>query len=175
MKHVKLLPALALLMMFIPFVQSATAQDTGIEQISPIRAKLMARNGAIMIDVRTPDEVAALAYDVEGIKTIPLSEIKDRMNEIPKDKKIILACASGKRSQKAAVILSNAGYTEIANMEGGIAAWQSKDLAVIKDGKSTTKSCCADPNSKNCNPDGTCKSGNKSNKKACCEDGKKKK
>ena len=57
-------------------ITSSFAQE--IKQISPIRAKLMARNGAVMIDVREANEVKELAYAVEGILTIPLSEIQNR-------------------------------------------------------------------------------------------------
>jgi rhodanese-related sulfurtransferase len=170
MKQVQILTALAFMLMYFPFLQSASAQNNHIEQISPVRAKLMARNGAQMIDVRTNEEIAALAYDVEGIMTIPLNELEDRMDEIPKDQQIILACASGNRSQKAAVLLRNGGYEQVANLEGGIEAWQGKDLEVIIEGNSTKKACCTNPKSKDCKPDGTCKPGSKSDKKACCSD-----
>lgn len=136
-------------------ITSSFAQE--IKQISPIRAKLMARNGAVMIDVREPNEVKELAYAVEGILTIPLSEIQHRLNEIPKNKDIILACASGNRSQKAANFLVKTGYKKVSNMEGGISAWQAKKLEVISKGKTSKKACCANPDSKNCNPDGSCK------------------
>ena len=152
---------------FFTFLAFSNIYAQNIEQISPIRAKLMARNGALMIDVRETDEVKALAYDVDGIVNIPLSEFKDRLNEIPQDRAIIVACRSGNRSSQAAKILHQNGYSDISNMEGGMMAWQAKKLEVITDGLSSKKACCSDPNSKNCNPDGTCKkpSKRKRNKK----------
>ena len=154
--------------------QSANAafQPSQLEEISVFKAKLMARNGALMVDVREKDEVAELAYDVDGIINIPLSEFKARINELPKDKKLIMACRSGNRSLKAANILLENGYTNVVNMKGGMMMWQSKNLGVIQNGKpAVKKACCAHPNSKNCNPDGTCKKGAM---KKCCS-GKNKK
>lgn len=162
---------MALVIMLLA-ITSSFAQE--INQISPIRAKLMARNGAVMIDVREKDEVKELAYDVDGILTIPLSEIETRLGEIPKDKDIILACASGNRSQKAATFLVKTGYKKISNMEGGIAAWQAKKLAVVSKGKTSKTACCANPNSKKCNPDGSCKKTAETTK-ACCSGGSSKK
>ena len=160
-----------LAIMFIPF--SGQAQQAELEQISPIRAKLMVRNGSLLVDVREKNEVAALAYDVVNIINIPLSELESKLAEIPKDKHLIIACRSGKRSQKAANILIDNGYTDLANLDGGILAWQKKNLEVITNGKTTKKACCANPNSKDCNPDGTCKKTTSKKEKACCSSAKK--
>ncbi len=162
---------------FLTFLLSVTSTfGQEVKQISPIRAKLMARNGTMMIDVRERDEVKEVAYDVDGIVNIPLSEIEARMNEIPKDVDVILACRSGNRSAQAASILAKNGYTKLYNMEGGMLAWQEKKLGVIIEGKKAPKkACCANPNSKNCNPDGTCKKGAKgcAKGKKCCSKGAK--
>ncbi|TAK42636.1 MAG: rhodanese-like domain-containing protein, partial [Saprospiraceae bacterium] len=157
MKYLKLLPLFAFAFLFGTI--SAQAQESAsLEQVGPIKATLMVRNGALMVDVREKDEVAELAYDVENIINIPLSELESRLSEIPKDKQLVMACRSGNRSRQAANILIKNGYTNLVNLEGGMLAWQEKNLAVIQGGKSTKKAaCCADPKSKNCNPDGTCK------------------
>ncbi len=166
MKYMKFLSLALLLLTIAPM--SSHAQDSELEEVSVIRAKLMVRNGSTMIDVREPDEVAEIAYDVENVINIPLSQLEDRMSEISKDSPLVIACRSGQRSRRAAIILLENGYTDLVNMEGGILDWEAKDLEVIKDGKSTKKACCADPKSKDCNPDGTCKPGSESKKKACC-------
>jgi len=158
---------------FMLFPLSGQAQQAELEEISPIRAKLMVRNGSLLVDVREKDEVEALAYDVENIINIPLSELENRMSEIPKDKHLILACRSGKRSKRAANILIENGYTNVANLDGGILAWQEKNLEVVTNGVTAKKACCANPNSKDCNPDGTCKKTLKKAKKACCASAKK--
>lgn len=153
----------------------AGKEQVKVEEISIIRAKLMERNDdALMVDVREKNEIAAVAYDVENIVHIPLSEFSDRMSEIPKDKQLIMVCQSGGRSRLAAGTLLQNGYTTVVNMAGGMRAWQAKDLGVITNEKgSSKKACCSDPNSKNCKPDGTCKKGSKDGKKCCASKGKK--
>jgi phage shock protein E len=75
-------------------------------------------SGAIIIDVRTPDEFRDGAYP--KAKNIPLSELGRRMAEIPKDKPVILYCASGARSSSAARAMKQAGYADVINA-GGLA------------------------------------------------------
>lgn len=75
-----------------------------------------------LIDTRTPAE-----YDEEHIADSPLivhSEITQHLEEIPKDKKVILYCRSGRRSMFAQWELEKLGYDNIYNMVGGILAWQ---------------------------------------------------
>lgn len=115
----------------------------------------LSKEGAVIIDVRQPEELEEIAYDVKNIIHIPLGELESRLAEVPKDKQVIVACRSGKRSGKAYDILNENGFTNIANMEGGILEWQEKGLPTITGGEK--KACCSNPNSKDCNPDGTCK------------------
>lgn len=118
-------------------------------------ALVLSKEGALIIDVREPDELAELAYDVEDIKNIPLSELESRSAEVPKDKQVIVVCKKGGRSSQAYEILKGKGFENIVNMQGGMDAWEEKGLPTISGGEK--KACCADPNSKDCNPDGTCK------------------
>lgn len=92
----------------------------------------LSKQDALIIDVREPDELAEVAYDVKNIKNIPLGELESRLAEIPKDKQVIVACKKGGRSSQAYEILKEKGFENISNMEGGMDAWQEKDLPVIK-------------------------------------------
>ena len=83
---------------------------------SIVKQKL--ESGAIIVDVRTPDEFRDGAYP--GAKNIPLSELGRRLDEIPKDKPVILYCASGARSSSAARAMKQAGYADVINA-GGLA------------------------------------------------------
>jgi phage shock protein E len=73
-------------------------------------------SGAKVIDVRTPEEFRDGAYP--GSFNIPLAELDKRLNEIPKDKPIVLYCQSGARSAAAARVLKKAGYTDVVNAGG---------------------------------------------------------
>jgi phage shock protein E len=73
--------------------------------------------GARIVDVRTPDEFADGAYP--GAKNIPLAVLQARMNELePKEKPLVLYCASGARSAQAARILKQAGFSDVINAGG---------------------------------------------------------
>jgi phage shock protein E len=79
--------------------------------------------GAVVVDVRTPSEYAGGHY--EGAINIPVDSISGKLEKIgPKDKPVIVYCASGSRSSAAAGILKAAGYQRVVNA-GGIAAIMS--------------------------------------------------
>jgi rhodanese-related sulfurtransferase len=97
------------------------------ERITPQEAKARLEQGAVLIDVREQDE-----WDqahVEGATLIPLSEFAQRYTEMPKDKEIVLMCAGGVRSARAAEFAAPQGY-KLANLEGGINAWAAAGLAI---------------------------------------------
>jgi phage shock protein E len=82
---------------------------------SIIKEKIAA--GARVVDVRTPAEFADGAY--QGAINIPLSVLPVRMNELePKDRPIVLYCASGARSGQGARLLKKAGFSDVINAGG---------------------------------------------------------
>lgn len=89
-----------------------------------IRARLARGEDVFLVDVREPDEVAEWSYPL-GIH-IPLGEVGDRLDELPKDKVIVFACAGGTRSAKAATALNEAGWST-ENLTGGAIAWQATE------------------------------------------------
>ena len=72
--------------------------------------------GAVIVDVRSPEEFAGGSYP--GAKNIPVQVIGSRLNEIPKDKPVVVFCKSGGRSSVAAATLKQAGYTDVTNAGG---------------------------------------------------------
>ena len=74
------------------------------------------RAGARIIDVRTPGEFSGSSYP--RAKNIPLDVLPSRMADLPKDKPIVLYCASGARSARAARLLRQAGFTDVINAGG---------------------------------------------------------
>ena len=82
-----------------------------------------------LLDVRTPEEYSM--GHIKGAHLIPLQELENRLDEIPKDQKILVYCRTGHRSAIASEILAKAGF-EILNMEGGIVEWISKGYEVVK-------------------------------------------
>jgi rhodanese-related sulfurtransferase len=155
---------------FIMSCNSNSSQKSFVsekETVTPKEAAEILKGNALLIDVREPDELTEQSYDVKNSINIPLDSIESKINSIPKDQQVILACQKGGRSQKAFDLLKEKGFTNIANLEGGMNAWNEAGLPT-KSGVTEKKTCCANPNSKDCNPDGTCKSTNAIEDKRCC-------
>jgi rhodanese-related sulfurtransferase len=89
-------------------------------QPDEIRARLARGEDVFLLDVREPDEVAEWAYPI-GIN-IPLGQLRGRLDELPRDTTIVVACHVGGRSATAADALSQAGWTA-ENLAGGAVAW----------------------------------------------------
>jgi adenylyltransferase/sulfurtransferase len=99
----------------------------GIPQISveSLKAKLDAKEDIFVLDVREPHEYPIANL---GAPLIPVGTLESRIAELAAEKnsEIVVHCRSGARSQKAAVILKNAGFTNVSNLTGGILAWADK-------------------------------------------------
>ncbi len=89
-----------------------------------VKARLARGEDVFLVDVREPDEVVAWAYPI-GIN-IPLGELGQRLEEIPQDVTVVVACHVGGRSAAAAQALSDAGWTA-ENLTGGAVAWADGD------------------------------------------------
>lgn len=117
------------------FITSCNANTPGEKETVTVKEAFeLSKTNALIVDVREPDELAALAYDVKDVKNIPLGDIENRMNEIPKDRQVIVVCKSGGRSGRAFEALKAKGYTNVVNMEGGMNAWHSAGLPTIENG-----------------------------------------
>ncbi len=100
--------------------------DLTVEQVNAIRNQ----PDVVLIDVREQWE-----YDeghIPGVKLIPLGQLPNRLNEIPKDKFVVMTCRSGNRSNQATQFLRQQGFDNVHNMQGGILAWQQAGLPVEK-------------------------------------------
>jgi adenylyltransferase/sulfurtransferase len=99
----------------------------GIPQITveTLKRKLDAKEDIFVLDVREPHEYPIANL---GAPLIPVGTIESRLNEIAEHKndEIIIHCRSGARSQKAALALKAAGFTNVSNLSGGILAWADK-------------------------------------------------
>ena len=82
-----------------------------------------------ILDVRSKEEFDS--GHIEGAYLLPVSELENRLAELPQDKPIIVYCRSGSRSTSAANILLEKGFKEIFNMTGGITEWQSKGFPTV--------------------------------------------
>ncbi len=95
--------------------QQAKAPEVGCEELA--RAL---EAGAPLVDVRMPDEYAAI--HVPEAVLIPLPELGTWAHEVTKDERVYVICASGGRSQAAAEALNRAGWDAVS-VAGGTKAW----------------------------------------------------
>lgn len=86
------------------------------------------QSGAFILDVRERDEFAMLR--VPGAGLLPMSELADGLDRVPRGRPLLVMCASGKRSLVAADHLSRHGFTDVTNVAGGIVAWRDAGLPV---------------------------------------------
>ena len=101
------------------------------ERLSPTRAaEQIADTDAIVVDVRTPGERAAGAID--GSLGIPLSQLRDRLGEIPRGRRVLVYCAGGYRSSIAASVLATNDFPNVAEIAGGVTAWEQAGQPVVK-------------------------------------------
>jgi len=81
------------------------------------------------LDVREPDEWEE--GHIPDAALIPLGELTARVSEIPKDKKIIVVCCSGRRSAVGRDLLLNAGYTDVTSLAGGMNEWKAQGNSIV--------------------------------------------
>ena len=89
-----------------------------------LKQKMDAREPFELIDVRETYEYEIARID--GARLIPLGEIAERADELPRDRPIVVHCHSGRRSAEAVRLLQQRGFGNIYNLEGGIDAWSDQ-------------------------------------------------
>ena len=120
------------------------------KEICPTTTMSKLKEGALMVDVRNTTEVNDVTFNVPNYINIPLNELEDRINEIPKDKEVIMVCRSGKSSLKSTYFLMNAGYENVYNMRDGIIKWASKGFPTKGNIENLLTSSSCDCSSSNC-------------------------
>jgi rhodanese-related sulfurtransferase len=87
------------------------------------------RNEVVVIDVRTPQEY--MFEHIEGALLMPLAFFNAKKLPGQSDKRIVFHCGSGVRSERVARAAIEAGFTQIAHLEGGFGAWKAAKLPYI--------------------------------------------
>lgn len=106
-----------------------------LRNIDVQQAQQMKSQGALLIDVREPDEYAD--GHAPGSVLIPVGQLNKRLKELDgyQNKPVVLICRSGRRSVAAAEVLQKAGFAEIRNVVGGMTAWERAGLPVVQPGR----------------------------------------
>jgi glyoxylase-like metal-dependent hydrolase (beta-lactamase superfamily II)/rhodanese-related sulfurtransferase len=101
----------------------------GIWEIQP---DALEENAAAIqiVDVRESDEYHGALGHIRNAKLIPLGALPGRVGELARDRPVVLVCRSGARSAQASVLLQRAGFSDVANLAGGMLRWRAEGHAV---------------------------------------------
>ena len=91
--------------------------------------ELASPDSLFVLDVRTPHEWTG--RHIEGSSNLPLNHLQERINEVPRGRRIAVHCAGGYRSSIAVSILHQHGITNLIEIAGGLAAWEAAGLPVV--------------------------------------------
>lgn len=108
---------------------SSSAASGVSAEITVAEAAAKRSAGAFVLDVREPEEWNE--YHIPGATLIPLGELASRVNEVPRDKEVVVVCRSGNRSQQGRDILKSAGVTRVTSMAGGLKEWSAAGLETV--------------------------------------------
>jgi rhodanese-related sulfurtransferase len=84
------------------------------------QARALVDEGALLLDVREDSEFER--GHAPGALHIPLAEVPDHLEDLPRDRQIVAVCRSGGRSSRAGKFLIEQGF-DVVNLEGGMTAW----------------------------------------------------
>jgi rhodanese-related sulfurtransferase len=109
-----------------------TTQTGGIPGIdvaeAATRFKADDPHGPLLVDVRESDELAVVR--VADALHVPTSTFVEHAEELPKDRPLMIMCATGVRSTAVTGYLLRNGWNDVVNVDGGITAWQRAGLPV---------------------------------------------
>jgi rhodanese-related sulfurtransferase len=86
---------------------------------------------ALLLDVREDDEWQA--GHIEGAVHIPMSGLMQRVDEVPKDREVVVVCKVGGRSAQVTAFLRQRGWENVHNLDGGVVAWVEAGRAIVTD------------------------------------------
>jgi rhodanese-related sulfurtransferase len=105
-------------------------EQTVIPEVTPTDCTTLTASGAVILDVREPDEWrAGHAPDAQWV---PMGEIPSALASLPRDRRIVAICRSGNRSARVTEFLLAQGFDAV-NLAGGMKAWAGLGLPVVTD------------------------------------------
>lgn len=102
-----------------------------IKELHVLEAHEKIKKGAILLDVREPEEISSMSFDVVNQRHIPVDHIPMRHIELPRNQIIIVGCHSGNRSRQITLFLMEQQFDQVYNLTGGIRAWEDHGLPVV--------------------------------------------
>jgi rhodanese-related sulfurtransferase/glyoxylase-like metal-dependent hydrolase (beta-lactamase superfamily II) len=115
----------------ISALETRTDLMTGTTRVTPEEASaaLATSTPPLVLDIRAPKEWQK--SHIESSVNIPLNHLTERIDEVPKDRPVLVHCAGGYRSSIAAGLLQQHGRVQLTELTGGITAWEAAGLPVV--------------------------------------------
>jgi rhodanese-related sulfurtransferase len=105
----------------------------GVLNMTPKDSFALCKKGAIIVDVRESYMNNFKMFMVDSVLYLPLSELKNSFHDLPTDQPLIFADAVGLKSREGVLFMNGHGYTNVANMAGGIVDWERDGLPLTTD------------------------------------------
>lgn len=119
--------AVVLLVAFIVFLIAAAGGQSRNNSVNVDQAYLMYQSGTFVLDVSWPAEWDE--YHIPNTTLIPLDQLYDRINELPKDREILVVSRSAASSEQARDLLLSAGINAVS-MAGSLNEWYAKGYTI---------------------------------------------
>jgi rhodanese-related sulfurtransferase len=98
-----------------------------VEDVTPDTAqRWLDDTRALVVDVREPTEYAA--GHVPGAVSVPQADLALRLDDLPRNRELLVVCEGGVRSIRAARFLKQVGFSKVTNLAGGTSAWRRAGL-----------------------------------------------
>lgn len=103
------------------------------EALAPeaFHAKLDSIPGAVLLDVRTPQETSQAVIQGATLLDFKAADFEQQLAGLDKSKTYFVYCAAGGRSAKAGELMKEKGFTTVYTLEGGINAWAEKGFPIV--------------------------------------------
>lgn len=113
---------------FSGMTQPDSSNESYPRSISVEQAAEKKGAGAFFLDVREPGEWTQI--HIPGSVLIPLAQLQSRLDELPRDKEIVVVCRSGNRSVTGLDILRRDGFEKSSSMTGGLISWYASGYPI---------------------------------------------
>jgi rhodanese-related sulfurtransferase len=113
---------------------------SGGQAVGPAEAVRLLNQGAVLVDVRSQAEFDG--GHILDARHVPQDQVAAQAADTLKrfkEKVVLVCCETGLRSQAAARVLQSQGFTKVVNLRGGLQAWRTENLPLVKNGQGKAK------------------------------------
>ncbi len=109
----------------------STGDDGGVRLVQPADADALLGDDVVVLDIRTPEEFQAGHVADAIMIDFYADDFADQLAELDRDATYVMYCRSGNRSAQAAETMTNLGFTDVAEIDGGVIAWDDAGYDLV--------------------------------------------